>query len=74
MALKASQKTNPDTAQELELRFDCPSNHVAKPVNTLPDVQEIQSTDHTMQVTNTKREVILLRCNEHVCQIRPITN
>jgi len=61
----------PDSMWALEPRIDCSVNRDTDYVWPIP--QEIQSVDNTIRVVNTREDPILLRRNQHVCQIRPVS-
>ncbi len=71
--LPAPIQCDPDTTWALEPRIDSPHNNTISPDYPWPNVQEIQSVAHTLRLANTTSEPILLRSNEHICQVRPIT-
>ena len=44
------------------------------PEQPWPNVQTIQSVDHTIRLTNSTQDPIILKRNEHICHIRHITD
>ncbi len=72
--LSTPKDTDADTKWALEPRFDSPSNLITKPESAWPPVQEITSVDHILRVPNNSEEPIILRRNEHLCQIRAISS
>ena len=71
--LPTPESAEPDTIWALEPRLDSPCNHGVKPDNAWPKAQEICSVSSTLRITNATSDPVVLRRNEHVCQIRPIT-
>jgi hypothetical protein len=67
------QNCDPDVAWALEPRSDCPSNMQAKPEKAWPNVQEVAAVGHVIRVPNMSDNPIVLKRNEHICQIRPIS-
>ena len=71
--ISTPEDTDPDTTWALEPRLDSPCNLNTKPNNAWPQVQEIYSVGNTVRITNSTVDPIMLRRNEHVCQIRPVS-
>ena len=61
-----------DSQWALEPRLDSPSNTGVKPELAWPPVQEVTSVGQAIRLTNTSVEPIVIKRNEHLCQIRPI--
>ena len=72
IALRTPCDTDPDSIWALEPRIDAPCMHNIKPAHIWPEPQEVQSIDHSLRLTNTTDEPIMIRRNEQFCQIRPI--
>ena len=68
--LRTPRDSEPDSEWALEPRYDCPSNSHVNPEQAWPYVQEVKSIDHTIRLTNTTQEPIILKKNEHICQVR----
>ena len=62
-----------DTEWALEPRIGSPANKNTAYGQMWPAVQEVQSIAHTIRLTNDTSEPIMLKKNEHICQIRPIS-
>ena len=71
--LKTPNDFDADVECALEPRFDSPSNMNRPPEQAWPNVQTIKSVDHTITLTNATQDPIILKRNEHICQIRHIT-
>jgi len=56
----------------LEPRFDTPSNKHSY-LHAWPPHQEVMSVNHTIRIPNKTPDPVLLRRNEHFCQVRSIT-
>ena len=61
-----------DTLWALEPRLDCPSNMPRKPEDAWPPLQQIQSVDHVVRISNLTDSPILLKSGEQLCQVRNI--
>ena len=72
--LPTPSESEPDTDWALEPRLDSPSNMHIKPENVWPVDQEVKSIGNTVRLTNTTDEPIFPRRNEHICQIRSISD
>ena len=70
--LETPPDTDPDSVWALEPRADAPSSVYLKSSHMWPTPQAIQSIDHTVRITNTTDEPILLQKHEHLCQVRPV--
>ena len=62
-----------DSTWALEPRFDSSNNKVAQICNAWPPPQEIEAIGTTLRVTNTTTEPIVVKRNEHLCQVRPVS-
>jgi hypothetical protein len=64
----------PDTTWALEPRFDSPVSHTFKSSKTWPPPQEVESIDHSIRISNTTEDPIMLRRGEHFSQIRQVAS
>jgi hypothetical protein len=70
LELETPEDLDPDSEWLLEPRSDTAVNSKQKPERAWPEHQEILSVGNTLRVVNSSTEPILLRRNEHFCQIR----
>ena len=70
--LKTPMESHPDASWALEPRVDSPVNTHSMSHNAWPSLQEIQSIDHSIRITNNTVNPVLLRRNEHLCQVRTV--
>ena len=68
--LDVSRSSIQDTTLALEPRYDSSLNRNRK--TALPHCQEIVSVGKSLRITNSTDDPILVRKNEHMCQVRPV--
>jgi hypothetical protein len=69
--LTVPEDAKPDSTYALEPRYDSPVNHNRK--SAWPYHQEVTAVGSSVRVVNTTAEPILVKRNEHICQIRAIS-
>ena len=71
--LSTPDSFDPDVVWALEPRLDCSSNLHCNPERAWPTAQEVSSVGHTIRLLNTTPEPIVLKKNEHICQVRSLS-
>ncbi len=58
----------------MEPRFDCVSYRDVTSEKAWPPVQSANSVGHNIMATNNRKEPIILSMNEHLCQVRSVSD
>ncbi len=67
------KNSDSDIKWAIEPRYDCISNCHLTPERAWPPVQSVESVGHHITLTNSTEEPVILRDNDHICQISPVS-